>query len=383
MTTGPSFTIEAAQFRTLLSTVAPAVKAKSPLPILDGVQLTAAEDGTLTAWATDLEKGVLATAPAVVRAPGTIVVAHDLLRGLAARLAGPVACEPAKDALSVEAGSVRAKVRAYPDAEAMPIVPPTGEAVGMIDAQALVRAINRVQHAANELDTNTRQVLEGVYLCPRDGKLHAAATDGFVLAADVVERADVEAGTPGVITPVKGVRELAKLLKGTEGEVEYRMVKRGDIPDAITVVAPAFTFFCRLIDGTFPDYRRLIPDSTESVVTADAEELARAIKTARMFADIAEDKGIKRPQVRFAFEDNTVRVRTTDAAKGESDVSLGCRISGPGHARIVLSATYVLNVLEAVGEGAVEIGVTSPHHPVVFRNGDASFVVMPMIVGGN
>jgi DNA polymerase-3 subunit beta len=383
--TGPTFTIEAAQFRTLLQTVSPAVKAKSPLPVLGGVQLTAG-DGTLTAWATDLEKGVLATAPAVVTTPGTVVVAHDLLHGLASRLAGPVACSPAKDALAVEAGSVKAKVRCYPDAGDFPAVPAAGETAITLPAASLLRLIERTAFSANETDTGRPQLM-GVYVCPLGDAFHAAAADGYRLAVLAPEGIAVAPGsTPGgfppVLVPAAALTTcLAKLLKGTAAEVEIRLAKRGDIPYAVTVVAPTWTFSSRLIEGTFPDFARIVPQTVETTVTVDAEDLAKAVRTVLPFAHL-DGKTDKRPIVRFAFADNTVRIATTDPDRGESEASVGCQITGPD-IQIALAGPYVLDILAAVGEGAVEIGCNAPNQAVVFREGDGTWVVMPMVTGGN
>jgi DNA polymerase-3 subunit beta len=358
--TGPAFTIEAAAFRTLLSTVAPAVKAKSPLPVLGGVHLTAA---------------------AVVHSPGTVVVAHDLLHGLASRLAGPVACSPAKDALAVESGSVKAKVRCYPDAEDFPAVPAAGDPAITLPAAALLRLIERTAFSANDLDIGRPQLM-GVYVCPLGDAFHVAAADGYRLAVLAPEGIAVEPGTPPVLIPAAALTTcLAKLLKGTAAEVEIRLAKRGDIPYAVTVVAPTWTFSSRLIEGTFPDFARIVPQTVETTVTVDAEDLAKAVRTVLPFAHL-DGKTDKRPIVRFAFADNTVRIATTDPDRGESEASVGCQITGPD-IQIALAGPYVLDILAAVGEGAVEIGINAPNQAVVFREGDGTWVVMPMVTGGN
>lgn len=391
MTTGPAFTIEAAAFRGLLSAVAPAVKAKSPLAVLGGVHLTATAGygdgtqeapGTLRAWATDLTMGVVATAPAVVAAPGDLVVAHDLLAGLAARLAGPVACAPAPLALAVAAGPVTARVRTCGDPQDMPVIPAAGTPAITVDAAALAAALARVVHATG--DDWRRPALAGVHVDPCGGALRLEAADGYRLATTPVEGAVVAPDTPPLIVPAKAMRELARLLKGTAAPVELRIASRGagsqGVPDALAVVAPAWTLVARLIDGGFPATAHLIPATTATTATVDAEDLRRAVQTARPFGHV--DPGDRKHQaVRLSLADGAVRVGGADADRGESEVAVAASLTGPG-VEVNLDAGYVLDALEAAGEGAVAFGVDDPRQPVVFRQDAAAWVVMPMVKGG-
>jgi DNA polymerase-3 subunit beta len=239
----------------------------------------------------------------------------------------------------------------------------------------MLRLVEATSYAAS--DEETRYYLRGIYLHivgntePRT--LRSVATDGHRFAQIDLPLPPGAENMPGVIVPNKTVNIVAKLLrrKDVAASVKLRISDR-----LLELSLPDLRFTSKLIDATFPDYARVIPNDYGASIYVDRDELRAAI--ARVEATInPEAKGTMRT-VAFAWDDGALHVCRTDSGADVDDViDAETRGSGKTALRIALAE----DTLNALTGGRVVVSVDSPETPIRFANPDdpSMFaIVMPI-----
>ena len=274
-----AFTAEGKPFAGALAAAVSVVAGSATLPIWE-TMLIEAGDGHVRLTATDFQRQVVADFPAEVEIEGAICAPGRVLAGLVNRLAkGDVDIQvrttetDGGERLEIREGDTRAHLVTLP-AEEFPTQDRAmeGATVFEIDGASFQRLLNKTQHAMSSEET--RYYLNGVYLCAvpdahEAGVLRAVATDGHRLALIDAEMPADAAGMPGVIIPRTAVDVLLRLTKGAPNltlEISDKAVK---------VRMPGSEFLCKLIDGTYPDYERVIPQGGETLLV-ERKELAEA-----------------------------------------------------------------------------------------------------------
>ncbi len=261
-------TIERATLLKSLGHVQSVVERRNTIPILSNVLMEAREDGSLRLMATDLDLQVDESVPANVSQPGaTTVSAHtffDIVRKLPE--GSQVELTAAEGKMQVVAGRSRFNLSTLPRDD-FPVIA-EGELPTRFElpAATLRQIIEKTRFAISSEET--RYYLMGIFLHVVDDQLRAAATDGHRLARVTVPRPDGADGMPDVIVPRKAVSELYRLLEELEGTVEISLS-----PTKVRFGLGSAILTSKLIDGTFPDYNRVIPTAQRQAAEARPEEL--------------------------------------------------------------------------------------------------------------
>src|SRR4028119_2325369 len=265
-------TIERATLLRSLGHVHSVVERRNTIPILSNVLLEAREDGSLRLMATDLDLQINDTVEAQVQQPGAITVAAHTLFEIARKLpeGSQVELSAAEGKMQVNAGRARFNLSTLPRDD-FPVIA-EGELPTRFElpAATLRQVIDKTKFAISTEET--RYYLMGIFLHVSDDQLKAAATDGHRLARVTVPKPDGADGMPDVIIPRKCVGELRKLLDELEGTVEVSLS-----PTKVRFGLGSAVLTSKLIDGTFPDYNRVIPTGNDKLLKLDPKTFANGV----------------------------------------------------------------------------------------------------------
>ena len=363
-------TIERSKLLKTLAHVQSVVERRNTIPILSNVML-AADGGRLVMTATDLDLQINDSVDADVDQKGSTTVPAQTLLDIVKKLpeGSQVRLESASGRMSVAAGRSRFQIPELPT-EDFPNLPRGDMQHSFtLSTKTLEAALQRTRFAISTEET--RYYLNGVFMHVVDGRLIGAATDGHRLSQTVIDAGDESlAGMPNVIVPRKTVGELVKLVAEYDGEVEI-----GLSPAKISFDIGHLSITSKVIDGTFPDYTRVIPRTNEIVVKADVKALIEA--TDRVSAIASE----KTRAVRMRVEDNVITVSVSSPENGTATDEVACESSGK--VDIGFNSRYLLDVLGYVSAEQVEIRFGDAASPVLILDaarGDDAMVIMPMRV---
>lgn len=352
------------------------VERRTTIPILSNVKLDA-RAATLGLTATDMDLSVTASEDAAVAAPGTTTVSAHLLFDIVRKL--PDDCtveleqEPGASELVLRAGRSLFNLQTLP-ADEFPAITEEQLDVGFsIAAAQLARLIDKTRFAISTEET--RYYLNGIHLhATRDGAaamLRAVATDGHRLARVEVPLPDGAQKLPPVIVPRKTVGEVRRLLEGGAETVQIAVS-----PARIQFVIGRAIVLSRLIDGTFPDYERVIPTGNEQVALIPAKAFTTAVDRV---ATISTEKA---RAVKLAFADGHVVVSAVSAEAGRAVEELDADYRGDP-LEIGFNARYVLDMMDEIDGETVRLEMASAAAPTLTRDpADSStlYVLMPMRV---
>ena len=261
-------TIERATLLKSLSHVQSVVERRNTIPILSNVLIDAREDGSIRLMATDLDLQVDESIQANVATAGATTVSAHTLFDIVRKLpdGSQVEINAAEGKMQLSAGRARFNLSTLPRDDFPVIAEGDLPTRFELPAATLRQIIDKTRFAISTEET--RYYLMGIFLHVADDALKAAATDGHRLARVTVAKPDGADGMPDVIVPRKCVAELRKLLEELEGTVEVSMS-----PTKIRFGLGSAVLTSKLIDGTFPDYNRVIPTGQRQAVEARSEEL--------------------------------------------------------------------------------------------------------------
>jgi DNA polymerase III subunit beta len=352
-----------------LQVVGRAVSSRATLPSLGGIKLVAAE-GNLTLSATDTELGLTLTVPEVaVDSDGTLLLPGRLLSDVARNLPpGDVslALRPEERDVELTAGSARFHLRTLP-VEDFPRLPEFEGEAAKLPAQPLAATIERVARAASR--DEVRPILTGVLLQAEGGTLTMVATDSYRLS---VKHTELERALPEPIeanVPARTLRELARIItqEGAD-EVSISLVRNQALFQAGSVVV-----FSRLIEGQFPSWRQLIPESFEHEVRLPRPEL---VEVARRVSQLAQ----RNAPLRFAFAEGELTVAAETPEVGDASEALPAPYSGDP-LEIAFNPQFLIEGLESVEGDELAIKLSSPLRPGLLQpvgQEDFSYLVMPI-----
>lgn len=353
--------VEQNKLATLLGRVVSVVERRSTIPILSNV-LLATDADTLTATATDLDVSIKSATEATVYQHGATTVSATLLSAIVSKMAkGSLITITAENGrTTVSNGKASFDLATLDVADFPEIANDTYQATFTAGARDLKRLFDMSAFcmATEEL----RYYLNGVYLHPIGGSVRAVSTDGHRLAQIDSE---VAAEFPGVIVPRKTVAELRKLLDIGDVEVSASETKiRFDLGHT--------QITSKVIDGTFPDYTRVIPTADNHIVTADAKEMKQASDL------VAVVSGERTKAVKLTVEGDTCTLQVrADGDVAEEAVKV--QATG-GDASVGFNARYLADALQQCGDSKVTLTFGDGMSAVKLESSDddkALFVVMP------
>lgn len=372
-------TIERATLLRCLSHVQSVVERRNTIPILANVLLEASGDGAIKVTATDLDLQVVESQQAVsVDSPGAITVSAHLLFDIARKLpdGSQVSLEAADGRMTVKAGRSRFKLPTLPRDD-FPIIAegdlPTSFA---LPAKTLAELIDRTRFAISTEET--RYYLNGIFfhVADDDGPvLKAAATDGHRLARFTLARPDGADGMPDVIVPRKAIGELRKLLEESlDGDVQIDLsaskVRFSLGGEGGTILTS------KLIDGTFPDYSRVIPTGNDKLLKIDPKSFYAGVDRV---ATIATEKT---RAVKMSVENDKVTLSVTSPDNGTAAEEVPASYDSEG-LEIGFNANYLKDILGQIDSDNVELHLADPGAPTLIRkdqDSPALYVLMPMRV---
>lgn len=354
--------------------VASIVDTKNTIPILSNMTVVASGD-ELALTATDLDISVRVVVPARCEGlPLSTTVAAKRLASLVA-----ASDEGCQISMKLAAGGRDIEVRAPGSKFKMPVLPledfpmmafSSGEQSFTIAAKLLAAVL--VRTSDSESDEVARYYLCGTLLASVEGKLRAVATNGHMMSEVVVD--DAPGDWPPVILPSKLTALLVRLLKEGEDDVCVTLDERGG---RISFEWGAWTIHSKLIEGQFPDWRRVIPSArTDRRVIVDSAALQRAIsRTSQMSAEKTRSVVVSLDTDRL-----TVTCSSPDIGEAEEEVAATCPISG---FRMRVNATYLRDIAAAASGDSVAFDFGEENGPVRVgptAGDDFVGVLMPMRV---
>jgi DNA polymerase-3 subunit beta len=362
-----------------LGIVGRAVATRTTLPITNNV-LLATDQSRLKLVATNLEMAISYWLGAKVEEEGAITVPARLLTEFVSSLASEridINLAPKTKVLGLKCARFEARISGV-DAKDFPPIPSIGEGITTkVEVEALRQAISQVVFAA--ATEESRPVLTGVDAQFEDSLLTLAAADGFRLAVFKMPLPAPVSQKAEVIIPARTLAELNRLIGDSEETVDITLNPN---KSQILFRLKDIELVSQLVQGTFPQYTQLIPQTFSTRAVVDVAEFLRATKTASIFA--RDGSGIVRIVV-AAGADVTPGKMTVSARSEElgDDVGEIDAVVEGGEAKIAFNGKYLTDVLSVLRESRVALEATSPSSPGVLRPVGVDnyvHVVMPMFV---
>jgi DNA polymerase-3 subunit beta len=367
-------TIERAALLKALAHVQSVVERRNTIPILANLKMEA-DEGRLSLNATDMDIDIVESVSATVSTPGTTTAPAHTLYEIVRKLpeGSEVALDDAGGRLTLSSGRSRFTLSCLPT-EDFPVMSGGEASHGFrVPAADLRTLIDRARFAISTEET--RYYLNGIYLhaAARDevDVLRAVATDGHRLASVDVPLPDGAAGMPGVILPRKTVGELRKLIDETTEDVAVGLSETKVRFSFETVVLTS-----KLIDGTFPDYDRVIPADSDKFLEVNCREFSDAVD--RVSAISTE----KSRAIKLSINDGNLVLSASSPDSGDATEELEVAYKGD-ELVIGFNARYLLDITQQIEGDDASFGMTDAGSPTVVRgagDGSALYVLMPMRV---
>ncbi|MGI8422438.1 MAG: DNA polymerase III subunit beta [Gaiellaceae bacterium] len=352
-----------------LGIVARAVSTRTAMQVLSGVLLRA-EAGQLHLAATDMELSLRSSLEASVEGEGAVVVPGRLLVELARLLpVGEVQIEHRADegVVRIEAGSASYRLHTYA-VEDFPRLPEL-DAVGTfaVDRAALLETIARVSRSASR--DESRPVLTGILARFAGGTLTMVATDSYRLS---VKETPLQGEAPELdaIVPSRALGELQRI--ASEGDT----IELGVHENQVVFGSSGVWLTTRRIDGQFPNYKQLLPETYEHELTLPRAELLEVVRRTSVMAQRNSPL-----RLRFAEGELTVSAQTADV--GEARESLPIAFTGEP-LEIGFNADFLRAGLESVSADEIKLRLISPLRPGLLHSDEDAFsyLIMPIRLAG-
>jgi len=364
-------TIERAVLLKSLGHVQSVVERRNTIPILSNVLIEAREDGSIRLMATDLDLQVDESVPATVTQPGATTVSAHTLFDIVRKLpeGSQVELTAAEGKMQVVAGRSRFNLSTLPRDDFPVIAEGDLPTRFELPAATLRQVIEKTRFAISTEET--RYYLMGIFFHVVEEQLRAAATDGHRLARVTVARPEGAEGMPDVIIPRKAVAELYRLLEELEGTVEISLS-----PTKVRFGLGSAVLTSKLIDGTFPDYNRVIPTANDKLLKLDPKSFSAGVDRV---STIASEKT---RAVKISLDRDKVTLSVTSPENGLATEELAADYGSDG-LEIGFNARYLLDILGEIDGDTVEVHLADAAAPTLLRENDKSnalYVLMPMRV---
>jgi len=353
------------------------VERRNTIPILSNVMIEAAK-GQVKLTATDLDIEIVEGLPADVLRNGAATAPAHMLYDIVRKL--PEGAQVQVELLSseggrlvVSAGSVRFELACLPKEDFPQMAAGALPHRFRFAADDLKRLIDKTRFAISTEET--RFYLMGIYLhATKDTKkrmMRAVATDGHRLARFELDLPDGAGDIPGVIVPRKTVTELRRLLDDIEGAIEIAL---SDTKVQFTFGSVELT--SKLIDGTFPDYQRVIPSTNDKSLSVESKEFAHSVdRVSTISAD-------KTRAVKLVIAKDKVTLSVVNPESGTATEELGATYSA-GPIEIGFNAKYLLDITGQIEGKEVRFLLSDAGSPTIIEDTDDAstlYVLMPMRV---
>jgi DNA polymerase-3 subunit beta len=353
-----------------LQTVSRVASTRSAVQALSGVMITAADSERPELRATDMEVALRVPLEAEVARPGSAVLPARLLLDVVRSLsAGQLTLElrSAEQDVELICGPATFHLRTL-RAEDFPALPsPASERRVVLPADAFVETVTRVARSASR--DETRPVLTGILMSAADSELRMVATDSYRLS---VKQTALEAPLSGeleVNVPARALQELARIVQqDPEGAIAVSMAQNQVVFELGETVLSS-----RVIDGQFPNYRQLLPESVEHELRLASAEVTDVVRRISLMAQ-------KNAPLRLSFSEGTLTVSAQTPDVGEASESIPVPFHGEPF-EIGFNPEFLRDGLESVDGEELVLKLISPLRPGLIESpqtGDFVYLIMPI-----
>lgn len=352
-----------------LQTVSRVASTRGAIQALSGVQIVAA-GGAVELRATDMEVGLRVPLPAQVEREGSVVLPARLLVDVVRSLSGPtVALElrAAEQDVQLVAGNATFHIRTLRGEDFPPFPEPETEGAVRVPAQAFVDTVLKVANSASR--DETRPVLTGILVSAADRELRMVATDSYRLSVKETQLEQPLQQSFEANVPARALQELARLVQQLDGEELTVAVRQNQIVFGVGGVVLS----SRLIEGQFPNYRQLLPETYEHELTLSGAEVADVVRRISLLAQ-------KNAPLRLSFQPGELVVSAQTPDIGEARESLPVAFQGEPF-EIGFNPEFLRDGVEGVASGDVVLKLISPLRPGLIQAADDAgflYLIMPI-----
>lgn len=364
-------------FGRCLTRVQGVVERKGTIPILANVLIKAQGDA-ISLSTTDMDLEIAESLPAKVEVQGETTVPAFMLNEIVRKFPSgslvDVSLDGTGSTMTIKAGRSRFKLSCLP-VDDFPNLD-TGEMTTnfSLSANELRTLIDRTSFAMSTEET--RYYLNGIYVheAEVDGEklLRAVATDGHRLARFEMPLPQGAVGMPSIILPRKAVGQIRKLADETAGNVEISMSQ-----SKVRFSFDHTVLISKLIDGTFPDYDRVIPSGNDKIVTLDPKLFSAAIDRV---STISEGKT---RAIKMIFDGSNVTISASSQDAGSATEEIELNEASDAKMEIGFNAKYLLDITTRINGDVVKLSLCDSSAPTILQDSDspnALYVLMPLRV---
>jgi DNA polymerase-3 subunit beta len=361
--------LSTAELLNQLQTVTRVASTRTAVQALSGVKLSVAEEGTQL-LATDMDMGLCVPLQADVERPGDVVLPARLLLDVARALPHErvsLELRAAEQDVELISGSATFHLRTLrvEDFPALPTSSPENQVV--LPAEAFVQTVSRVARSASK--DETRPILTGILMAAAEQELRMVATDSYRLS---VKQTKLEAPLEGTLeanVPARALQELVRIAQ----QVEHTTLAVSVGQNQVIFQLDGVTLSSRLLDGQFPNYRQLLPESVEHELRLATTELTEVVRRISLMAQ-------KNTPLRLGFSEGELTVSAQTPDVGEASETIPAPFHGEPF-EIGFNPEFLRDGLESVEGDELVLKLISPLRPGLIESpesGDFVYLIMPI-----
>jgi DNA polymerase-3 subunit beta len=359
-----------------LALVSRGVSARSTIQLLGGILLEA-ENGSVRLSATDMELSIQTTSPAEVEEGGRVVIPARIFNDVVRSLPGgelSLAHDRSEGVVRLSARENEYRIRAYA-AEDFPQLPKFDEAVAFkMSGEALVETVEKVSRSYSR--DETRPVLTGILISFEESRVRMVTTDSYRLSIKETELATTFDGSKEAIIPARAMQEVSRIFSSSEEEQVEVVLSQNQALFKIGDVL----FGTRLIEGNFPEYKRLLPNAFEREISVRREDLLDTLRRVNLFTQ----RQTPPVPVTMDFSEGAVEVTVRNGEVGEARERLPATSDDDFH--ISFNPSYLLDGVSALDSENVLFKLNESLKPGLIVPGtgedgeepDFLYLIMPM-----
>lgn len=354
------------KLQTALRVVEKIISKNVSLPILNSILLKT-ENGRLKISATNLEIGIRYWISSKINKEGEIAVPARIFSDFIGNINDEkLNLVVDRNIISVNSDNYKTQILGL-DTKEFPILPKTKNQDSLlINSNVLKNAILAVFDSSSL--SETRPEISGILFNFKRNKIELAATDSFRLAEKIITISAESNFEKPIIIPRSAAIEIMRICENNDQDLKI------DISDnQIFVIGEDFEFISRLIDGHYPEYKRVIPDKYISVARVDKNEFEKSVKMASIFSSNIFDVKVK-------VLNNQIQLKAQNSDKGEIIASLPCVLKD-GPFEVSVNYHYLLDGIKSIPSSNIFIQFTGDGSPLVLKGEDdksQTYVIMPL-----
>ncbi len=351
-----------------LSSLSKALPSHSPVPVLLNVLIEATEHGLFFS-ATDLELGIKIKVPAKIEAEGAITVpGKQFIEIISSLPKGKVDLSLEGESLTLSSTGGKMILQTIPKEEFPNLFEEKGEKVYTFDAAELKDIFSKLVFASS--DDDSRAELTGIYIVQKEDHVDFVATDGYRLSMKRIANKEILEEDNGIIVSSKFIAEALTL---TSEKIDFYVYGPGN---QVILETENIVIVGRLIQGNFPNYERVIPESGATKVVIDVEDLQKAIRLAQVFARNSANI------VRVNVSDKVLKLFSRTSGVGEGDIHVEVAQEGEDN-EVAFNIKFLNDLLRAAGEKSIVMEINGPLEAARFtleKDKEFLHVIMPVRV---